>query len=107
PDAFLGAAVDDRGQISKTLTRRQIGDVTDHFRARRLRAEVTPHQVSNRCATLTSLGGRRPPRTRLARHQAQLTHEVTDQLEATALSLAGQRGVHSTIPVGALGLVKN
>src|SRR5437763_3577628 len=67
PDAFLGAAVDDRGQISKTLTRRQIGDITNHFRARRLRAEVTPHQVSNRYATLTTLRGRRPPRPTRAR----------------------------------------
>jgi hypothetical protein len=42
-DAFLGAAVDDGGQISETFPCRQIGDITNHFRTRCIRAEIAPH----------------------------------------------------------------
>ena len=41
-------------------------------------------------------------RRRLAGHQAQLAHELADQLLACLLAAADQGGVHAPVPVGAV-----
>ncbi len=51
-------------------------------------------------ASSPGLGGRRPPRARLTRDQAQLTHDLADQLGAAVLALARQCGVDPAVPVG-------
>ena len=44
-----------------------------------------------------ALGQRVPPRLRLARLQAQLAHELADQLRARLLAAAGQGGVQAAV----------
>ena len=47
-------------------------------------------------------GGGRPPRRRLAGDQAQLAHELADQLQAGLLAAADQGGVQTPVAVGGI-----
>ena len=79
-NAFFGAAVDDGGQVGEALPGRQVGDVPDELGARRVGGEVAAHQVGDGLAGLDRLGRGRPPRSWLAGPQAEVPHEVADQL---------------------------
>src|SRR6187397_1629 len=98
-DAGLGVAVDHRGQVQPALPGRQVGDVPDELRARRVGGEVACDEVGDR-AGVAGEGGRGPERAGLARVQVQLTHDRADQFRGDALALAEQGGVDSAVPVG-------
>jgi hypothetical protein len=65
------------------------------------------HQVGDGLAALASLRRRRPPGAALAGNQADLPHEVADQLRTAVLALAGQGGVDAAVAVGAVGGIED
>src|SRR5215467_8938831 len=79
PGHLPGGAVNHRGEIYPALPRRNIGNIADHLLARRGSGKVPVHQIGDRPG-LALLRGGRPPRPRLAGHQAQLSHQGTDHL---------------------------
>ena len=96
----------ERGPPNRTAHNRElsrIGNVADHFLARCGGREIPVHQVRDRpgCALL---GGGRPPRPRLAGDQAQLAHELADQLPAGHHALAGQLRGEAPVPVRPVGI---
>src|SRR6185503_766540 len=58
-------------------------------------------------AGLAGLGRGRSPRSWLAGHQAEVPHEVADQLGPAVLALTPQRGVDAAMAVGAVGGVED
>src|SRR5204862_4743667 len=97
-DYFPGRAVDDRGQVKPALPGRDIGDVADHFLPGRGSREIAVHQIWD--GPGLALGGQAPaPRPRLAGLQAQLAHELADQLAAGLLAAAHQLGVDAPVPI--------
>jgi hypothetical protein len=68
-------------------------DITDELGTRRGGRKVALDKIRDRLSALAGLGGGGPPRARLAREQAQLTHDLADQFRAAALTLADQNGV--------------
>jgi integrase family protein with SAM-like domain len=60
----------------------RIRDVSDHFLVWGVGCEVAVDQVGDRLCAAVVLGQTCPPRPRLARHQALVTHDGADQLEA-------------------------
>src|SRR6266540_3019545 len=105
-DAGLGVAVQHGGQIQPALPGGDVGDVPDQLRAGLVGGEVAAHQVRD-LPGVAGLGGRRPPRPRLERLQAELAHQRAHQLRAAQVALPGQRGVHPPVPVGAVGVVED
>ena len=75
------------------------------FCAGYLGGEVAVHQVRDRPG-LALLRGGRPPRPRLAGHQAQLPHQLADQLGAGDGALPGQLPGDAPVPVGGIGVVE-
>ena len=75
-----------------------IGDVADHFPGGRVRAEVAFDQVRDRPGGSVLFGERPAPRPRLAGHQAQLAHELADQLVADLLAASHQGSVDRRYP---------
>src|SRR5713101_216463 len=104
-DALAGRAVNHGREKRPALPGRDIRNVADHLRARHLRAEVAVHHVRDR-AGLALLRGDRPPRPRLAGHQAQLPHQLPDQLGAGHGALPGELGRDTPVAVGGIGVVE-
>src|SRR5262249_26482003 len=77
---------------------RDIRDIADHLLARLFRREVPADKIRDRPG-LALLGQRAPPWPGLAGLQAQLTHELADQLVAGLLAAADQGSVHAPVPV--------
>ena len=102
-DDLSGRAVDHRRKIFPPLPRRDVGNVADHFLPGLVGAEVPVDQVRDRPGR-SLLGGGRPPRPRLAGDQAQLTHELADQLPAGYDALAGQLRGDPPVPVRPVGI---
>src|ERR1700683_2446928 len=89
---FPGRAVDHGREVKPAFPSGNVSDVANHFLARTFCGEITIDQVGDRAGRLVLLGERAPPRLRLARHQAQLAHQVADQLRAALLAAADQAG---------------
>src|SRR6266851_4258427 len=98
-------AVDHGRKVQPSLPRLYVGNVADHFLARHGGAEVAVDQVRDRPG-LPLAGGLRPPRPRLAGHQAQLPHQGTDQLRPGSHAPAPELGVHAAVAVGAIGVLE-
>src|SRR6266516_142596 len=98
-------AVDGRGEIEPPFPGWEIGNVADHLRAGHFCTKVPVHQVRDR-AGLALDGGGRPPRPRLAGHQAQLAQQGADQLRPCPHAPAGQLPPDPPVPVRAVGIVK-
>src|SRR6266542_2503099 len=56
------------------------------------------------CSSRGPINSRRPPRPRLAGHQAQALHQPADQLLAGAHAQTGELGGHPPVAVGAVGV---
>src|SRR6266496_4199924 len=102
-DARFRVTVDDGRQIEPSLPGADVGDVPDERGSRCVGGEVSAYQVGDRGGVA---GDRRdrPPRPRLAGHQAQLAHQPADQLIARLHAEAGKLSVHASVAVGAVGL---
>src|SRR4051794_16534373 len=106
-DAGLGVAVDHRGQIQPPGPGPEVGDVADQLDPRRVGGEVPADQVGGGRGRGAGDGGGRPPGPQLARLQAQLGHQLADQLRAAGHAGAGQRGMDAPVAVGAIGVVED
>jgi hypothetical protein len=98
PDAFLRAAVDDRGQVGKALPGRQIRNIANELGARCSRSELAPEKVRNRLDPLAGVGGGRSPGTGLVNGRADEGSGTDHRLHvctagAPVLPLGIQRGV--------------
>jgi hypothetical protein len=79
-------------------------DIVDHFLTRRVGREVAVDKVGDRPSGAVVLGQARPPRPRLARHQALVTHDGADQLEPGWDTPTAQLGMYPTVAVGLVGI---
>src|SRR3954468_3908810 len=104
-DAGLGVAVDHGGQIQPPGPGPEVGDVADQLDPRRVGGEVAADQVGD--GLPAGDRGGRPPGPRLAGLQAQLAHQLADQLGAAGHAGAGQRGMDAPVAVGAIGVVED
>jgi hypothetical protein len=99
-------AVDDRGQEKPALPGRDIGDVADHFLARRGGGEIPRHQVGDAVLLAVTLGEADPPRPRLAGLEAQVPHDRPDQLRPGGNAPGRQVRVDAAVPVCAVGILE-
>src|SRR5258708_6621411 len=99
-DYLTRRAVNDRRQKRPALPGGDVRNIADHLRAGDLGGEVAVHQVRDR-AGLALLRGGRPPRPRLAGHQAELPHQPADQLGPGDDALPGHLPRDAPVPVGA------
>jgi len=98
PDHGFGVTIDDRGEVDPALPGGNVGDIADHFLAGRGRGEVPADEVGQQGGR--GFGEAQPPRPRLTRLQAQLTHDAADQFQCAALALTFQLRVDAAVPVG-------
>src|SRR5580704_10622664 len=104
-DDLACRAVDDGREVNPSFPRRYIGNVTDHFLARGGGGEVAVDQIRDRARR--ALPGRgRPPRPRLAGHQAQRPHQAADQFSAGRDAPPGELLSDAPVPVGAVRIIK-
>src|ERR1039457_7610254 len=76
------------------------------FRPGAPRGEVALDEVRDAVLLAVALGECEPPEPRLARLQAQLTHEGPDELGPARHAPACQAGVDPPVPVGPVGVVE-
>ena len=67
-----------------------------------VKSRLTRSGIDPRAAVV--LGQARPPRPRLARHQALVTHDGADQLEPGRDAPTAQLGMDPTVAVGLVGI---
>ena len=79
----------------------------DHFLARRVGREVAVDEVGDRSGAAVAIGQARPPRPRLARHQALVAHGRADQLETGWHAPTAELGMHATVAVGLVGVLED
>jgi hypothetical protein len=83
-----------------------IGDIADELGRWRVGGEVSTRQV-RQVAGVAGDGRHRPPRTRLAGHEAQATHDSADGLLVDHDTVPVQPCVDAPIPVGSVGLLES
>ena len=97
--------VDHGRQVRRSFPRVDLGDVTNEPHPRPRRSEITPDQIHRaRPGALLSFV---PPRLRMARHQALVSHNRRDELVATQVTFPAELGVDTPVPVRAVRRVEH
>jgi hypothetical protein len=99
-DHFFRMTVDNRRQVKPALPCRNVGNIADHFLARRAGGEIPFHEIGNVMLLAIALGEAEPPRPRLAGLQAQLAHHRPHQLRPGRHAPGRQVRVNPPVPVG-------
>jgi hypothetical protein len=106
PDDLPRMTIDDGCQEQPSLPGRNVGDIADHFLARRVGSEVPVEKIRDGVRQVAGLGEAVPPGLRLARLQAQLPHQGSDEFRSARHAPVGQIGVHPPVTVGAVGPIE-
>ena len=106
PDCFLGAAVQDCGQVDESLPGANISNVAQPFHPGSGGGEVPLDQI--RAQVQVGGGDRRADfRPRACGFQAQCPHEEAHRVGVDLDASACQSSMDSSVPVGAVGVMEN
>src|ERR1017187_8097886 len=106
PDDFFAEAVDDGGEIDFSLPGLDLGDIADELEVGGGGGEVPLDPVGD-LGVVYGLRGQRLGLADLAGHEAQVAHEVADELAGGLLALAAQLGVDAPVTVGLVVVVED